>query len=119
MLRWCFGDQIRHAFVEWPIDDHSNRAVIRIVRGNKEDCAAKVRIEHIRVRDQERPGETARFFRTQITHVKLERASSGSATVRRVFAQPAPNAGPSKIDSLRVESFVALGSSEGLYIYRN
>src|SRR5260370_28437119 len=86
ILRRRFDHQIGHAFIEGAIDNDSNRAVLRIVRRNKKDCSAKVRVEHVGMCDKKRSGETAGFFPTHIAHVKLKLASQPSASGWKFFA---------------------------------
>ena len=52
ILRRRFVHQILNALIERPIDDHPDRAVVRIMRGNKKHGSAKVWVEHIWMRDQ-------------------------------------------------------------------
>src|SRR5580765_159864 len=69
-------DEFGHWTVKRAIDYHAQRALVRLVLGNKKHGAPKVRIDHIRMSDQQRTGKIARQpFIPQLTHAKLETAT--------------------------------------------
>src|SRR6266550_4318854 len=68
--------------IERAIQNHTKRAILRIVRRNKENGAPKIWIEHVGVSDEQRADETLRWVLSRLSHAKLERAQFVCASSR-------------------------------------
>src|SRR5205823_11995530 len=79
--RWRLGDEIGYLCVEWAIDDDTQCPLAWVMLGNEKHCASEIRIEHIRMSDQQCTSKAARrLLLIKITHVKLETATRARAT---------------------------------------
>src|SRR4029077_14180636 len=82
-----FGHQIRYLSVQRPIDDDAKSALAWVMLGNEKHSAPGIRVEHIRMSDQQRTSKTARgWLIFNITHVKTRNCDTrfcklGSATM--------------------------------------
>ena len=83
--RWCVAHQIGHLPVERAVDDHAQGTLVWLMLRNKKHGAPEIRVQHIRVGNQQRTGETARErLVTKMTHAKLETAMRARATRARM-----------------------------------
>src|SRR5262249_1462990 len=74
-------NQFGHRPVKRTIDYHTQRAILGLMLGNEKDRTPKVRVDHIRMSDQQRAGKIVRSpFIAQITHPRLETARRACAT---------------------------------------
>src|SRR5205814_5567059 len=72
-----------HRPVKRAIDYYTKRALVRLMFRNKKHRPPKVRVDHVRMGNQQRTGKIARHpFITQITHPKLETPTRDCATSR-------------------------------------
>src|SRR5437660_157999 len=51
--RWRLGDEIGYLSFEWAIDDDTQSPLAWVMLGNEKHCASEIRIEHIRMSDQQ------------------------------------------------------------------
>src|SRR5205807_3840665 len=51
--RWRLGDEIGYLSVEWAIDDDTQSPLAWVMLGNEKHRASEIRIEHIRMSDQQ------------------------------------------------------------------
>ena len=79
-LRRRLVHQIGHLLVERAIQNHAERPVFGVVRGDEKNGAPKIRIEHVRMGDEQRTGQAQRHSVPQIAHAKLDCACSGGAS---------------------------------------
>ena len=66
-------------FIKWAINNHAGRALGRIMSGDKEDRAAKIWVEHVRVRHQQGSRKIVQPS-LRAPHDKLECSRSLSAS---------------------------------------
>src|SRR2546423_2279805 len=78
-------NQIGDLLVEGAIENHAERAVFSIVRRDEKHRAPKIRIEHIRMGDEQRTRQAQRHSIPKVAHEKLECPCSGRASAFRLF----------------------------------
>ena len=74
-----FNQQFRNVFVQRAVNDDANRAFVRFMRGDEEHAAAEIRVEQIRVSDEQLTREVLRPFH-RLAHDKIENARCESAS---------------------------------------
>ena len=77
-------NQIGDLLVERAIENHAERAIFSIVRRDEKHRAPKIRIEHIRMGDEQRTRQAQRHSLTKIAHEKLKGACSERASAFRL-----------------------------------
>jgi hypothetical protein len=58
------------------------------VRRDKQNAAPKIRVEHVRMSDQQRTSKAQRHPLPEITHIKLERPSDLRASAMNAAQHP-------------------------------